>query len=204
MVRGPLTNGLLMNIVYILQYYGRFLLFAAWQNRHDAVVDVSGQHSESLSLPALNLFEAALGSPTFQLLSMSVASAHPELPSRLMWCSFHPWGGPAYSKGEKVFSVSPTMGPLDYSLAELVLACHLAIGAQPADLSWPGVLSAAATATTSEVLHMSPKSAKDATQVQPTEAAQRHIEELVRRGQTSNNPNIAQTKSEPRVFLCRL
>lgn len=41
-----------------------------------------------------------------------------------------PWGGPVYQK-QPVFPVSPRLGPLAGSLADVVVACQRAIGALP-------------------------------------------------------------------------
>lgn len=41
-----------------------------------------------------------------------------------------PWGGPVYQK-QSVFPVSPRLGPLAGSLADMVVACQRAIGALP-------------------------------------------------------------------------
>lgn len=41
-----------------------------------------------------------------------------------------PWGGPEYQT-QQLFSVSPTVGPLEGSLAEVVAACQRSIGALP-------------------------------------------------------------------------
>ena len=57
-----------------------------------------------------------------------------------------PWGGPVYQK-QPLFPVAPALGPMDASLADMVVACQRAITTLPADPSADAATSAAVSAS---------------------------------------------------------